>query len=232
MSTQPFQSLRESRPIHDEWVRSDEYHNSYLIPHDEALAYVRKNSDENGLPEIAVSTAQGKLLNLYAKSIGAKRILEIGTLGGYSAIWLARALPAGGELVTLELEEKHAKVAQENIDRAGLTFKVKIIVGPAAESLKNLPTEPQFDLVFIDADKENNATYLLEAERLVRKGGVIIVDNVVRQGRVADPTNTEKATLGVRKLLEHLKHDKNVEATTIATVGEKGWDGFTYAVRL
>ncbi|PIL23916.1 hypothetical protein GSI_13667 [Ganoderma sinense ZZ0214-1] len=149
-----------------------------------------------------------------------------------SAIWLARALPADGELVTLELKEKHAEIAQENIDHAGLTSKVKIIIGPAVESLERIPTEPQFDLAFIDADKQNNAAYFIEAERLVRKGGVIIVDNVVRRGRVADPTNTDSFTLGVRKLLEHLKGSKNIEATTIATVGEKGWDGFTYAIRL
>ncbi|RDX56860.1 O-methyltransferase family 3 protein [Lentinus brumalis] len=216
-----------------EWIRSDLYHNSFLIARDDALEHARKNSDSQGLPEIAVSAAQGKLLNLNARSIGAKRILEVGTLGGYSTIWLARALPEDGELVTFELSEKHAKVAQENIDYAGLTSKVKIVLGPAAESLKKLSSEPKWDLVFIDADKPSNLTYLLEAERLVRKGGVIIVDNVVRQGRVADPdVNDDNNIIGVRKLLEHLKTDKNVDATTIATVGEKGYDGFLYAVRL
>ncbi|KAI0721695.1 S-adenosyl-L-methionine-dependent methyltransferase [Cerioporus squamosus] len=215
-----------------EWVRSDLYHNSFLIARDDALERARKNSADKGLPEIAVSAAQGKLLNLHARSIGAKRILEVGTLGGYSTIWLGRALPEDGELVTFELSEKHAKVAQENIDYAGLTSKVKIVLGPAAESLKKLPSEPKWDLVFIDADKPSNLTYLLEAERLVRKGGVIIVDNVVRQGRVADPDANDDNVVGVRKMLEHLKTDKNVDATTIATVGEKGYDGFMYAIRL
>ncbi|TBU50690.1 S-adenosyl-L-methionine-dependent methyltransferase [Dichomitus squalens] len=234
MSTinQAFQSLKATRPIDDVWVRSDEYHNSFLIPRDEALEYARKNSTDHGLPEIAVSAAQGKLLHLYAKTIGAKKVLEVGTLGGYSAIWLARALPEDGKLTTLEIDEKHAKVAQENLDHAGLTSKVKIVLGPAIDTLKKIPTESQYDLAFIDADKESNLDYVLEAERLVRKGGIIIVDNVVRQGRVADPSNTEDATLGVRKLLEHLKNDKNVDATSIGTVGEKGWDGFIYAVRL
>ncbi|RPD66054.1 S-adenosyl-L-methionine-dependent methyltransferase [Lentinus tigrinus ALCF2SS1-7] len=215
-----------------EWTRSDLYHNSFLIAPDDALEHARKNSNDQGLPEIAVSAAQGKLLNLYARSIGAKRILEVGTLGGYSTIWLSRALPDGGELVTFEISEKHAKVAQENIDYAGLTSKVKIVVGPAAESLKKVPSEPKWDLIFIDADKPSNLAYLLEGERLVRKGGVIIVDNVVRQGRVADPEANEEDIVGVRKLLEHLKTDEDVDATTIATVGEKGYDGFLYGIRL
>ncbi|KAI0807103.1 S-adenosyl-L-methionine-dependent methyltransferase [Fomes fomentarius] len=221
-----------SRQINEEWIRSDLYHNSYLISDDDALEHAKVNSTENGLPEIAVSAAQGKLLNLYARSIGAKRILEVGTLGGYSTIWLAQALPAGGEVVTFELEELHAKVAQANIDYAGVTSKVKIVLGPAADSLAKVPSEPKFDLAFIDADKPSNLTYLLEAERLVRKGGVIIVDNVVRQGRVADPEYNDESVEGVRKLLEHIKTDTNVDATTIGTVGEKGWDGFLYAVRL
>ncbi|KAF9820219.1 hypothetical protein IEO21_01652 [Rhodonia placenta] len=216
----------------DDWTRSDVYHNSFLIPADEALEYARKSSDEQGLPEIAVSTAQGKLLNLLARSIGAKRILEVGTLGGFSTIWLARALPEDGELVTLELQPKHAEVAQGNIAHAGLASKVKIIVGPAAESITKLQPEPPFDFAFIDADKPGNLTYFLEAKRLVRKNGVIIVDNVVRHGRVADPAQNDASSIGTRKLLEHLKTDKDVDATTISTVGEKGWDGFTYIIRL
>lgn len=158
----------------DDWTRSDVYHNSFLIPADEALEYARKSSDEQGLPEIAVSTAQGKLLNLLARSIGAKRILEVGTLGGFSTIWLARALPEDGELVTLELQPKHAEVAQGDIAHAGLASRVKIIVGPAAESITKLQPEPPFDFAFIDADKPGNLTYFLEAKRLVRKNGVIV----------------------------------------------------------
>ncbi|OBZ75310.1 O-methyltransferase MdmC [Grifola frondosa] len=213
------------------WERCDAYHNSFLIPSDDALEHARKNSDENGLPAIAVSTAQGKFLNLLARSIGAKKILEVGTLGGYSTIWLARALPANGKLITAELSEKHAAVAQSNLEYAGLASKVKIMVGPAADTLTCLP-EDTFDFVFIDADKPGNLTYFLEAKRLVKRGGVIIVDNVVRDGRVAIPTESDDNVEGVRRLLEHLKTDKEVDATTIGTVGEKGYDGFLYAVRL
>ncbi|OCH95543.1 O-methyltransferase family 3 protein [Obba rivulosa] len=214
------------------WARSDQYHNSFLIPADEALEYARKNSNANGLPEIAVSTAQGKFLNLLARSIGAKRILEVGTLGGFSTIWLARALPADGELLTCELSEKHAEVARANIAHAGLANKVQIARGPAADTLKKLRPAQPYDFVFIDADKPNNLTYFIEAKRLVKKGGVIIVDNVARKGLVPDETLNDANLEGVRKLLRYLKDDKEVDATTISTVGEKGYDGFLYAVRL
>ncbi|KAJ7748350.1 O-methyltransferase family 3 protein [Mycena metata] len=215
----------------EDWARSDHYHNSFLHTKDEILDAALKNSTANGLPEIAVSAAQGKFLNLLVSSIGAKRILEVGTLGGYSTIWLARALPNDGELITLELIEKHAKVAQENIDKANLTNKVKIIVGPAHESMQQLHPETPFDFIFIDADKKGNLDYFTEAKRLVRKGGVIIVDNVVRYGRVADPEYTDTNVEGVRRLLKGLKGDTDVEATTIGTVGDKGYDGYLYAVR-
>ncbi|CCL99130.1 uncharacterized protein FIBRA_01144 [Fibroporia radiculosa] len=216
----------------DQWIRSDVYHNSFLVPDDDALAYAQKASADNNLPAIAVSVAQGKYLNLLARSIGAKNVLEVGTLGGYSTIWLARALPEDGKLISLELSPKHAEVARGNIAYAGLNNKVEIIVGPAAESIKKLQPEPPFDFIFIDADKSGNLTYFLEAKRLVKKGGVIIVDNVVRQGRVADLSFSGPYVDGVRRFLEHLKTDKDVDATTIATVGEKGWDGFTYIIRL
>ncbi|KAK7693600.1 hypothetical protein QCA50_003169 [Cerrena zonata] len=214
----------------DDWTRSDHYHNSFLIPKDEALDFALKNSDDNGLPPIAVSPAQGKLLNLIARSINAKRIIEVGTLGGYSTIWLARALPEDGKLVTAELEQKHADVARANLEHAGQSKKVEILVGSAAESLAKLKAEPPYDLVFIDADKVSTLTYFLEAKRLLRNGGVVIVDNVVREGRVADPNDTSESSVGIRKLLEHLKNDREVDATTIATVGEKAYDGFLYAV--
>lgn len=215
----------------DDWERSDKYHNSFLLLPDPALEAAAKRNDEQGLPEIAVSPAQGKFLNLLAQSIGAKRILEVGTLGGYSSIWLARALPPDGTLVTLEISEKHAQAAKENIAAAGLANKVSVILGPAIDSLRALPEEPKFDLVFIDADKPSNTAYFVEAKRLVRKGGVIIVDNVVRYARVADPRYTDGSVEGVRDLLRALKDDKDVEATTIGTAGEKGYDGFLYAVR-
>ncbi|KAJ7083443.1 O-methyltransferase family 3 protein [Mycena epipterygia] len=217
----------------EDWSRSDQYHNSFLHTEDPILDAALKHSKANGLPEIAVSAAQGKFLNLLVSSIGAKRILEVGTLGGYSTIWLARALPPDGELITLELSEKHAKVAQENIDRAGpgLSSQVKIIVGPGHDSMLQLHPETLFDFIFIDADKKGNRDYFTEAKRLVRKGGVIIVDNVVRYGRVADPEYTDTNIEGVRNLLQAIKGDTEVDATTIGTVGDKGYDGFLYAIR-
>ncbi|KAK0194488.1 O-methyltransferase family 3 protein [Armillaria mellea] len=207
-----------------DWDRSDKYHNSYLIQKDDSLETNIKNSAVKGLPDIAVSAAQGQFLNLLAKTIGAKRILEIGTLGGYSTTWLARALPEGGELVTFELEELHAQVATENLTKSGVISKVKI-------SLAKVPSEPKFDLAFIDADKASILQYFTEAKRLVRPGGVIIVDNVVRNGKVADPSYSDESVDGVRKLLAVLPDDNGVEAITMGTVGEKGYDGFLYAIR-
>ncbi|KAF9556839.1 O-methyltransferase family 3 protein [Agrocybe pediades] len=215
----------------DVWKRSDEYHNSFLIPKDDVLDALVKNNKDQGLPDVAVSEAQGKFLNLLAKSIGAKRILEVGTLGGYSTTWFARALPADGSIVTLELNPHHAKVAEENFKAAGVADKIKVIVGPAADSLATLHPDPPFDLAFVDADKPSNLTYFQESKRLVRPGGVIIVDNVVRYGRVADPTQSDANVEGVRNLLKAIKDDTEVEATTIGTVGEKGYDGFIYAIR-
>ncbi|PPQ90842.1 hypothetical protein CVT25_007377 [Psilocybe cyanescens] len=215
----------------EDWTRSDEYHNSFLIPKDDVLDAVQKNNHDQGLPNIAVSTAQGKFLNLLAKTAGAKRVLEVGTLGGYSTIWIGRALPAEGSVVTLELNPHHAKVAEENFKLAGLADRISVVVGPAAESLAKLHPQVPFDLVFIDADKPSNLTYFTEAKRLVRPGGVIIVDNVVRNGHVANPEYMDANIEGVRRLLKALKDDKDVEATTIGTVGEKGYDGFIYAIR-
>jgi len=215
----------------EDWKRSDEFHNSFLIPKDDALDAVVKNSAEKGLRDIAVSKAQGKYLNLVAKSIRAKNILEVGTLGGYSTIWLARALPIDGKLITLELSPHHAKVASENLKIAGVDNQVTIILGSAAESIVQLHPEVPFDLVFIDADKESNTIYFAEAKRLLRKGGIIIVDNVVQAGHVADLEFTLSRAEGVRKLLKAIESDDEVEATTIATVGDKGYDGFLYAVK-
>jgi len=225
-----FRRSVKSTSIQD-WERSDQYHNSFLIPQDDILDAVVKNNTEKGLPDIAVSKALGKFLSLLAKSIGAKRILEVGTLGGYSTIWLARALPADGKVVTLELSPHHAKTAQENVKTAGVDNQVEIIIGPAAESLAQMGPKDPFDLVFIDADKPSNAIYFSEAKRLLRKGGVIIVDNVVRFGRVAEPEYTDSSIEGVRTLLKAIEGDEEVDATTIATVGEKGHDGFIYAIK-
>ncbi|KAF9467221.1 O-methyltransferase family 3 protein [Collybia nuda] len=214
-----------------DWARSDTYHNSFLLTKDQALDDALKNSTANGLPEIAVSAAQGKFLMLLAKSICASRILEVGTLGGYSTIWLARALPEGGKVITLEIDEKHAKVARENLAKAGMSSKVEVVVGKAVDSLAKMNPDPPFDLIFIDADKVSNLHYFKEGKRLVRKGGVIIVDNVVRYGRVADPSYSDDSVEGVRTLLDGLKDDQEIDATTIGTTGEKGYDGFLYAVR-
>ncbi|KAJ6616710.1 O-methyltransferase-domain-containing protein [Mycena sp. CBHHK59/15] len=177
MSKQEFQATTA-----EDWTRSDQYHNSFLHTKDDVLDAALEKSAVNGLPEIAVSAAQGKFLNLLVSSIGAKKILEVGTLGGYSTIWLARALPGDGELITLELDEKHARVARENIERAGLASKVKLILGPAHDSMLQLKPETPFDLIFIDADKKGNLSYFIEAKRLVRKGGVIvrILPSVIR----------------------------------------------------
>ncbi|CAF2476333.1 unnamed protein product [Rotaria sp. Silwood2] len=213
-----------------DWIRSDTYHNRFLISPDDALTAALKLSEQNRLPSYAVSEAQGKFLNLVAKSIQARRILEIGTLAGYSTIWLANALPDNGELVTCEISEDFAKIAQININNAGLTSKVKIIVGPATATLPDINPHASFDLAFIDADKQSNVEYFIQAKRLVRKGGVIIVDNVVRNGRVADLEQNDPSIEGVRKLLEYIQKDPTVEATTLGTVGEKGYDGFLYAV--
>jgi predicted O-methyltransferase YrrM len=179
-----------------------------------------------------VSASQGKLLSVLARSITAHRILEIGTLGGYSTIWLARALAPGGHLISLELEPRHAEVAQQNLASAGLTDRAEIRVGPALESLEALGAagEPPFDLVFIDADKQSNAEYFAWAVRLTHPGSLIIVDNVVRRGRVADPTGADSAALGVRRLLDAMAAEPRVDATTVQTVGSKGYDGFAIGI--
>ncbi|KAF6759599.1 O-methyltransferase-domain-containing protein [Ephemerocybe angulata] len=213
------------------WEKCDEYHNSFLLDADPAMDAALKNSEAQGLPDIAVSPAQGKFLNLLVKTTGSKRVLEVGTLGGYSTIWLARAIPEGGLVTTLELDPHHAKVATENISNAGVADKVDLIVGPAAESIKKLGPNSSYDFAFIDADKEGNLLYFQEAKRLVKSGGTIIVDNVCRAGRVADLEYSDVLVDGVRTLLMGIEGDKEVEATTISTVGEKGYDGFLYAIR-
>ncbi|KAJ7588064.1 O-methyltransferase family 3 protein [Mycena floridula] len=201
-----------------------------LVLNGNILDKVVQNSQANGLPNIAVSDCQGKFLNLLAKTMGAKRVLKIGTLGGYSTIWMARALPDDSKVITCEVDDEHAKVAQENINTAGLADRIEIIKGPALNSIHKLGVTP-FDLVFIDANKEQNLDYFTEAKRLVRKGGVITVDNVVWFGKVADPSIVDENTEGIRDLLKSIQGDEEVEASTICTAGERGFDGFIYALR-
>jgi len=213
------------------WNDVDDYLIGHLSPHDEVLEATLRDSDAAGLPQIAVSAAAGKLLHLLARIQGAARILEIGTLGGYSTILLARALPADGRLITLEYSPKHAEVAGRNIARAGLDKLVEIRVGPALDSLAALADEnaAPFDLVFIDADKANNPNYVEWALKLTRPGSLIIVDNVVRGGRVADPANTDPDVLGTRAAIELIGSHPRLSGTAIQTVGEKGYDGFALA---
>lgn len=213
----------------DSWDRVDTYIGEKLIGDDPVLAATLAHNAENGLPPIDVSAAQGKMLYLLAQMAGARRILEIGTLGGYSTIWLARALPDGGSLVTLELEPHHAAVARENFGRAGVSDKIDIRVGPAAESLAAMAVGEPFDFVFIDADKQSNALYVSEAIRLGRSGMTIIVDNVVREGGVLDANRGDERIEGTRALFDMLSADPRLDATAVQTVGSKGWDGFVLA---
>ena len=216
------------------WTAVDEYLDGLLIPADAALEAALAESVKAGMPEIAVSPSQGKLLHLLAKMQGARRILEIGTLGGYSTIWLARALPARGRLVTLEAEKKHAEVARKNIARAGLSARVEVRLGPALQTLSQMGSERRgaFDFVFIDADKESTAEYFRWALRLSRSGSVIVVDNVIRDGEVANAATTDPRVQGIRRFNEVLAKEKRVSATTVQTVGSKGYDGFALAVVL
>ena len=210
------------------WTAVDDYLVSALLPHDPALEGATQRSREAGLPEIAVAPNQGKLLHLLARVAGARRILEVGTLGGYSTIWLARALPADGHLTTLELDPKHAEVARANLDAAGVGGRVEILVGPALDSLAGL--DQAYDLAFIDADKTNNPAYVEQAIRLSHPGTVIVVDNTVRSGAVAEADSTDPAVLATRRMFELLAAHPRIDATAVQTVGSKGHDGFTLAV--
>ena len=213
-----------------DWHRVEDYFVDRLLPADAALDAALAANVAAGLPEIDVSPLQGKFLHILARMTGARRILEIGALGGYSTIWLARALPADGRLVTLEFAPEHAEVARGNIARAGLAERVEIRVGAALDSLPGLAGEPPFDFVFIDADKANNAAYLDWALRLSRKGGVIVCDNVVRSGRVADAAGADADIVGTRRMFDRLAAEPRLTATAVQTVGAKGWDGFAIAI--
>lgn len=213
------------------WDEVDAYFTAHLAPDDEALAAALRDSDAAGLPHINVAGNQGKLLQLLAQIQGARHILEIGTLGGYSTIWLGRALPADGRLVSLEYDPVHAEVAVRNIARAGLDKLVEVRVGPALESLPKLADEnpPPFDLVFIDADKANNPHYVEWAIRLTSTGSLIVLDNVVRGGRVVDADSTAPDVAGTRTAIELIAGHPRLSGTAIQTVGMKGYDGFALA---
>lgn len=203
-----------------------------IVSQDEGLRGAVAAAEEAGLPSIQVSPPQGKLLQLLVRLVGARRILEFGTLGGYSAILMARALPEDGKLITLESSPVYAEVARRSIDAAGMGDKVEIRVGPALETLPGLEKEGAgpFDLVFIDADKVNTPDYFVWALDRVRGGGLVIADNVVRDGSLADAASTEEATRAQRRLHEMLVEDSRASATTIQTVGVKGYDGFLIAL--
>jgi len=216
----------------DLWTAVDGYITGLLVPADPALDAALEASAAAGLPAINVAPNQGKLLMLLAQQQGARSILEIGTLGGYSTIWLARALPAGGRLVTLEANPEYAEVARANLARAGLADVAEVRVGPAAESLPRLAEEGAgpFDVVFIDADKQSTPEYFGWALRLARRGTLIVVDNVVRDGAVIDADSENPAVQGIRRFNELLAAEPRVSATAIQTVGSKGHDGFALAL--
>lgn len=210
------------------WSAVDDYIGETLLGADDALTGALAANAAARLPDIDVSPAQGKMLHLFARMAGARRVLEIGTLGGYSTIWLARAVGAGGQVVTLELDPHHADVARGNLDRAGVGERVDIRVGPAIDTLATL--DGAFDLVFIDADKQSNVAYLDEAMRLSRPGTVIVVDNVVREGGVLDVASHDIAIVGTRTLFDAVAAEPRLSATVVQTVGVKKWDGFLLAV--
>jgi len=217
---------------HDQWTAVDGYIVDRLVPPDAALDAALESSAAAGLPAIHVTPNQGQLLHLLARMVNARRILEIGTLGGYSTIWLARALAAGGRLITLEVDPGYAAVARANIERAGLTERAEVRVGPAADALQQFVSEGSgpFDLIFIDADKANTAEYFTAALRLSRPGSLIVIDNVIRDGKVLDGASTDPSIQGVRRFFELAASENRVIATAVQTVGSKGYDGFAIAL--
>ena len=214
------------------WTEVDHYLDEVVVGSDPALAAALDDVVRAGLPAISVSPTQGKLLHILARMVGARRILEVGTLGGYSTIWLARAVPADGVVVTLEIDPRNAAVAGASVRRAGLGDRVDIRVGRAAETLAALVAEDvePFDMVFLDADKRSNPEYLSWALRLTRVGGVIVIDNVVRKGAVVDADTTDPDITGTRRMHEMFAQEPRLLATAIQTVGSKGYDGFAIAL--
>jgi predicted O-methyltransferase YrrM len=215
-----------------QWIAVDDYINDLFVSPDPALESALYSAIDADLPKINVAPNQGKLLHILALSHGAKRILELGTLAGYSTIWLARALPPDGKLITLESNPKHAEVARANLDRAGLTDQVEVRLGAALDTLPKLAAEGQepFDLVFIDADKVNTAEYFSWALKLTQRGSLIITDNVVRKGAVIDANSTDENIQGIRRFNAVLATEPRVNATIIQTVGSKGYDGLAIAL--
>lgn len=216
----------------DRHVAVDQYIAGLFVPADPALDGALEASRKAGLPAINVAPNQGKFLHILARAIAARRILEVGTLGGYSTIWLARALPEDGQLVTLELDPGHAAVAQANLDAAGIADRVTLRLGPASDSLARLVAEgaAPFDMVFIDADKQSNAEYFARALELTRPGSIIVVDNVVRQGNVVDVDSSDPTIIGTRRLNDVMASEPRVVVTEVQTVGVKGHDGFALAL--
>jgi predicted O-methyltransferase YrrM len=214
------------------WEAVENYFNELLIPPDPILDAATKAIDAAGIANVSVTPNEGKLLWMLARMQGARNILEIGTLGGYSTIWLARAMAPGGRIITLEFNPKHAAIARENIARAGLAEIVDLRLGRALESLPVVADEGRgpFDLIFIDADKKNNWEYFVWALKLSRRGSVIIVDNVVRDGAVLDASSTDSDIRGIRRFTEMLARETRVSATALQTVGSKGYDGFAIAL--
>ena len=213
----------------DLWNAIDQYITDQVVHEDDALRAATQATVDAGLPQIAVAPNQGKLLYLLARVLGAKSILEIGTLAGYSTIWLARGVARGGTVVTLEKDERHASAARENFKRAKLSRMIDLRVGTALDTLPRLAKTPRFDLVFIDADKASIPDYFGWALKLTRKGSLIIVDNVVREGAILDARSDDANVQGVRRLNEMIAREKRVQATTLQTVGSKGYDGIMIA---
>jgi predicted O-methyltransferase YrrM len=212
------------------WTAVDDYLGSLFVPPDEGLDGAQRAAADAGLPPIAVSAAQGKFLHILARLHRARHILEIGTLGGYSTIWLARALPANGRLISLEFDPKHAEVAQGSLRRAGLDDRVEVKVGRAIDTLPTLAGGVPFDLVFIDADKASTPDYLQWALKLTRPGSVIVVDNVIRDGKIIDTSGRDADVEGMRKALAMMAAEPRLTATALQTVGAKSYDGFAIAL--
>ena len=214
----------------DTWTAVDDYIAGVFVPPDPALDGAQVAAAAAGLPAIAVSVPHGKFLHILSLIRGARRILEIGTLGGYSTIWLARALPPGGRLVSLEFDPKHAGVARANLSAAGLDDRVEVLVGRALDTLPTLPANEPFDLVFIDADKPSTPDYVRWGLKLTRPGSIIVIDNVVRNGDVLDATGANESAAAMRQAMAVLAAEPRVTATVIQTVGSKGYDGFAIAL--
>jgi len=220
-----------NRPVDPLWIAVDDFVDEHLTPADEAFEDALRRQREAGLPDIAVSPSQGRLLETLARSTGARRVLEFGTLGGYSTLWLARALPEDGRIVTFEREKKHAEVALANFAAAGVEDRIEIRVGPAEDLLATLDGDERYDFVFIDADKPNNALYLDAALAHARPGALVVVDNVVRGGALTDATSEDPKVRGSRKVVAHAGQCPGIAASTVMqTVGRKGYDGFLIAV--